>query len=376
MNKKPEFSGERVPFSEAFADVSRGVKKFKQKEYAEEGAYPIIDQGQGEIAGYSDEEEGLFTDVPAIVFGDHTRCVKYVERPFFAGADGVKVLKPKMPGDPRYWWHALKATPIEDLGYSRHFKLLKAATFAVGDPAWQSGVVSCLDEILEQSAQAERQIEKLDSLVKSRFVEMFGDPVSNPLKWESSTIKETSIAYGDGPFGSNLKSSDYTRSGARVIRLGNILQGSFSEKDQSFVSMDKYEKLKKYDCKPGEIVIATLGSPILRACIVPDFGVPSIHKADCMYYETDKSKVLPQFAMCAINNQSMLKRAENDVHGQTRARINSTQVGLLPIILPPIPLQQEFADFLSQVDKSRHIAQRWVEKLQLLYESLAQGYFS
>lgn len=158
-----------MPFADAFTEVSRGTKKFKQSEYAEIGAHPIVDQGKEAIAGYSDEENGLFTDVPAIVFGDRTRCVKYVEEPFFAGADGVKILKPKLPGSTRFWWHALRATPIEDLGYSRHFKLLKAAKFKVINETRQEEVVACLDGVLEQISYAEDQLTGFDSLVKSRF---------------------------------------------------------------------------------------------------------------------------------------------------------------------------------------------------------------
>ena len=223
---------------------------------------------------------------------------------------------------------------------------------------------------------AEGLLSKLDALVKSRFVEMFGDPVSNEMGWPASTIKETAIIYGDGPFGSNLKSSDYVDEGVRVIRLGNIQQGYFSEKDQTFVSYEKYEQLDRYKCSPGEIVIATLGSPILRACLVPDSCDPSIHKADCMYYEVDRDRLVPTFAMRVINHPSMLRRAAMDVHGQTRGRINSTQTGALPMILPPLSLQQEFASFVAEVDKSRFIVQKQIEKLQMLYDSLAQEYFS
>ncbi len=240
----------------------------------------------------------------------------------------------------------------------------------------QEALARKLQTIQDNLRVADQKLFRLDLLVKSRFVEMFGDPVSNTMDWEISTIKETAVTYGDGPFGSNLKSSDYVDEGVRVIRLGNILTGSFSERDRSFVSFEKYERLKKYECKPGEVVIGTLGDPLLRACIVPDFGVPSIHKADCMYYETDKSKVLPVFAMSVINQPTMLKRAMLDMHGQTRARINSTQVGNLPMMLPPLALQQEFADFVNRVDKLRVEAQAQKEKLQTLYDSLAQDYFA
>ena len=205
---------------------------------------------------------------------------------------------------------------------------------------------------------------------------MFGDPVTNPMGWPMSTIRETALTYGDGPFGSNLKSSDYVPEGVRVIRLGNILQGSFSEKDRSFISYEKYEGLRRYECNPGQVVIATLGDPLLRACLVPDFGVPSIHKADCMYYETDPNKVLPLFVVCAINHPTMLERAGVDGHGQTRKRINSTQTGNLPMIVPPIALQREFAAFVQQVDKLKSETQQAIDKLQILYDSLAQEYFS
>ena len=239
----------------------------------------------------------------------------------------------------------------------------------------QIRVVNTLDEVRSLIEGASGQIAMLDTLVKSRFVEMFRDPVSNEMGWPASTIKETAIIYGDGPFGSNLKSSDYVDEGVRVIRLGNIQQGYFSEKDQSFVSYEKYEQLNRYKCSPGEIVIATLGSPILRACLVPDSCDPSIHKADCMYYEVDRDRLVPTFAMCVINHPSMLRRAAADVHGQTRGRINSTQTGALPMILPPLALQQEFASFVAEVDKSRYIVQQKIEKLQTLYDSLAQEYF-
>lgn len=227
----------------------------------------------------------------------------------------------------------------------------------------QGRIVGTLGSIEDQMGLLRGQVTKLDALVKSRFVEMFRDPVSNEMGWPASTIKETAIIYGDGPFGSNLKSSDYVDEGVRVIRLGNIQQGYFSEKDQSFVSYEKYEQLNRYKCSPGEIVIATLGSPILRACLVPDSCDPSIHKADCMYYEVDRDRLVPTFAMCVINHPSMLRRAAADVHGQTRGRINSTQTGALPMILPPLALQQEFASFVAEVDKSRFVARRIRETL-------------
>lgn len=252
---------------------------------------------------------------------------------------------------------------VGSLSPTANWKDLRTLEFDLPSPGKQRELAGILSEAESLKGHYRKMLTTCDDVVKSQFVEMFGDPVANGKQWPVSTIKETAITYGDGPFGSNLKSSDYVDDGVRVIRLGNIQQGCFSEKDRSFVSYAKYEKLKRYECKPGEVVIATLGDPILRACIVPEFGIPSIHKADCMYYETDKRRLMPAFAMCAINHPSMLRRATVDAHGQTRGRINSTQTGNLPMILPPLALQQEFADFVAQVDKSKFAVQQALDEL-------------
>ena len=178
-----------------------------------------------------------------------------------------------------------KRPELERRGTGSTFKAVGKKVFAemtlpIVSVDEQSEIAKKLNNALELQEEAASQISMLDELVKSRFVEMFGNPVTNSMGWPISTIKETALLYGDGPFGSNLKSSDYVPEGVRVIRLGNILQGAFSEKDRSFVSYEKYESLKRYECKPGQVVIATLGDPLLRACLVPDFGVPSIHKAE------------------------------------------------------------------------------------------------
>lgn len=252
---------------------------------------------------------------------------------------------------------------VGSLSPTANWKDLRTLEFDLPSPGKQRELAGILSEAESLKGHYRKLLTTCDDVVKSQFVEMFGDPVANGKQWPVSTIKETAITYGDGPFGSNLKSSDYVDDGVRVIRLGNIQQGRFSEKDRSFVSYAKYEKLKRFECKPGEVVIATLGDPILRACIVPEFGIPSIHKADCMYYETDKRQLMPTFAMCAINHPSMLRRATVDAHGQTRGRINSTQTGNLPMILPPLALQQEFADFVAQVDKSKFAVQKALDEL-------------
>ena len=336
-----------------------------------------LDPGEVELAHWDEGAETTFTKAFSkgqVLFG---RRRAYLRKAAVAPFDGICsgdiiVIAPKDNLSPRLlpfiiqndalFEHAV-TNSAGSLSPRVKWQSLSQFEFELPSIAKQEDLADILWTAQETRSHYRQLLTACDDVVKSQFVEMFGDPVANGKQWPVSTIKETAITYGDGPFGSNLKSSDYVDDGVRVIRLGNIQQGCFSEKDRSFVSYAKYEKLKRYECKPGEVVIATLGDPILRACIVPEFGIPSIHKADCMYYETDKRRLMPAFAMCAINHPSMLRRATVDAHGQTRGRINSTQTGNLPMILPPLALQQEFADFVAQVDKSKFAVQQALDEL-------------
>ena len=336
-----------------------------------------LDPGEVELAHWDEGVETTFTKAFSkgqVLFG---RRRAYLRKAAVAPFDGIcsgdiTVIAPKDNVSPRLlpfiiqndalFEHAV-TNSAGSLSPRVKWQSLSQFEFELPNIAKQEELADILWTAQETRSHYRQLLTACDDVVKSQFVEMFGDPVANGKQWPVSTIKETAITYGDGPFGSNLKSSDYVDDGVRVIRLGNIQQGRFSEKDRSFVSYAKYEKLKRFECKPGEVVIATLGDPILRACIVPEFGIPSIHKADCMYYETDKRQLMPTFAMCAINHPSMLRRATVDAHGQTRGRINSTQTGNLPMILPPLALQQEFADFVAQVDKSKFAVQKALDEL-------------
>ena len=160
-------------YSDVFVDVTKHARKIPTSEYQKSGKYPIIDQGQKQIAGYTDIEEGLFTDVPAIIFGDHTRIIKYIDTPFFIGADGVKVIKCLNKGaDYKYCYYLLKSARIPDTGYNRHYKWLKESVFSEHNKQQQKQIVDALTAIDQLMVKYNTEINILDELVKSRFVEM------------------------------------------------------------------------------------------------------------------------------------------------------------------------------------------------------------
>jgi hypothetical protein len=119
-----------VGFDDVFEDITKHTTKVKTSEYLAAGLFPIVDQGQQSVAGYTNDPSLVFhPDEPLILFGDHTRTVKLIEQPFVLGADGVKVLKVASGFDPTFIeWH-LRIAPVESLGYSRHMKLLKRQSY-------------------------------------------------------------------------------------------------------------------------------------------------------------------------------------------------------------------------------------------------------
>ena len=203
-------------------------------------------------------------------------------------------------------------------------------------------------------------LRQTDELVKSQFIELFGDPILNEKGWPSKSIKESAVRLSDGPFGSNLKSEHYSETGVRVIRLQNICEGYFLDDDKAYVSLEHYEKIKKYTCKSGEIIIGTLGEPNLRACIIPEYIGYAINKADCVHYIPNPEYLDTAFVVGFLNSPIVLNYALGDAHGNTRQRISSGQISKMPIIIPPMELQKQYAVIIQQTDKSKYYEQNHI----------------
>ena len=138
----------------------------------------------------------------------------------------------------------------------------------------------------------------------------------------------------DGPFGSNLKTSHYTDEGPRVIRLQNIGDGEFLDAE-AHISSEHFSKLRKHAVDGGDLVVASLGSEVPRACIVPKWLGPAIVKADCIRFAPHSGLARSRFVMHGLNSQPTRTRADELVHGLGRPRIGLTLLRQLPLPLPP-----------------------------------------
>ena len=169
---------EYVPFNMFFNVVSISDKKISQKEYLDNGKYPVIDQGNLFIGGYSNDESLILKiSSPVIVFGDHTKCFKYVSFPFVAGADGIKVLEPQNGIYPKYAYYYCLSIDLTDRGYSRHFAFLKKCQFLIVPIETQQAIVNKIESLFDEIDEgigrlktAAQQIQQYrQSLLKNAF---------------------------------------------------------------------------------------------------------------------------------------------------------------------------------------------------------------
>lgn len=134
-------------------------KKIKKTSYRSSGKYVIVDQGQDLVAGYTDDEDALVAHGEYVIFGEHTREVKYVDFPFAQGADGIKILKARSGVIPRYLYHALSALNIPSRGYNRHWTIVKDMMVPLPPLPVQEEIVRILDKFTALEAELEEKLE-------------------------------------------------------------------------------------------------------------------------------------------------------------------------------------------------------------------------
>ncbi|MDX8445347.1 hypothetical protein [Mesorhizobium captivum] len=154
-------------FATFFSDYTDSRRKVPQKAYRPNGRLVVVDQGAAKIGGYTDDlQMQSQVPLPAIVFGDHTRAVKYIEVPFAQGADGVRVLAVNNLVEPEFAYQALRCIELPDKGYSRHFKFLKASSFPLAPVPEQQRIVAKIARMNGKSRRARDHLDHIPRLVE------------------------------------------------------------------------------------------------------------------------------------------------------------------------------------------------------------------
>ncbi len=156
-------------------DETKLAKKIKKGEYLETGKYPIVDQGKGLIGGYTNDNDNfeIYNNIPCIIFGDHTRELKYIDFPCFIGADGVKIINSKKylreKIDIKYLYYYMLNNEIPNDGYSRHFKYIKQLIYIFPSLQTQKKIVEILDKSQSLIDKRKEQIKLYDDLIQNNY---------------------------------------------------------------------------------------------------------------------------------------------------------------------------------------------------------------
>ena len=339
----------RKKFDEIFEDCTKLGTKIKTDEYHSNGKHPIIDQGQAMVAGFTDLEDGRLDVGPAIVFGDHTRIIKYVDCPFFLGADGVKVLRSKVPNaNYRYLYYALKNAKIPNTGYNRHYKWLKELEIEYPPIDQQVKTVKVLDKVESIIYNLQNQLQKLDELVKARFVELFGDPLSNSKGWPEYLLTDVCSAIFGGGTPSKSHPEYFT---------GSIPWVSPKDMKMPIISdsidhiTDEAVAHSTTNFVPENSVLMVIRSGVLKHTLpVAINNIPVTINQDMKAF-VPNSLVTPTFLMYYF------KAIESDVlsgvRGVTADNIDFKSFQKRFLIVPPISVQEKFSSFVEQVNKSK-----------------------
>ncbi len=199
--------------------------------------------------------------------------------------------------------------------------------------------------------------------------------------WDVFSLDEVKLdeqnSFVDGPFGSCLKTSDYTESGIPVIQLNNIGIGEFIPNEMNFTSEEKFEELKRAQIFPGDIIIAKMAEPVARCCIVPELYDRYLISADCIKLKVNLENFSPEFIANMINSTPIMNLTFSFATGTTRLRINLTDLKKICIPCPTNKTEQEdIADIFSEIEKKIRKQTQLIKSLKNLKQGLMRKLFS
>ena len=318
-------------------------------QYTKDGQIPVLTAGQSFVLGYTDEEDGIYTGEPVVIFDDFTTSVQYVDFPFKVKSSAMKILKNKQNANIKFCYYLLSWLQKMPPNHKRQW-ISTTSQIDVNLPPieWQKKIVQKIESVSNIIKYRKEELKKLDELVSARFVEMFGDPILNNKKFPTLSGEDFFKLSNGKPI------PEEKRYDAGVPAYGG--NGIFWYTD---------EALREEDT----LVVGRVG-----------FQSGNVHYAAGPLWITDNAMYISQydkdkfnlFFLCELMKHVDFSRFQDagDLKKITQKPFMSFQY-----ILPSMDLQQQFIGFKVQVDKSKVAVKKALDKAQLLFDSLMQKYF-
>ena len=265
----------------------------------------------------------------------------------------MQYLIPKKNVLPEYLFYAVSYMHLEKYYTGAtiphiYFKDYKNEEFNLDNIEKQLEIIDVLGRCKKVIEARNQELVELDSLTKARFVEMFGDPVSNPYGYDKVALSDLADIK-IGPFGSLLHKEDYIDGGHPLLNPSHIVDGKVSPDDKLTISDEKYEELSAYQLKTGDVVMGRRGE-MGRCAVVPEDGF--LCGTGSMLIRT-KGEVTADYIQKIISFPSFKKTIEDMAVGQTMPNLNVPIVSGFQIIKPPMEVQDRYYAFAEQVNKSK-----------------------
>lgn len=312
-----------------------------------------------------------------LVAGNGDLNVKYYNGKFNAYQRTYIVERASSEINMRYLYHFLSCY-VDVLrrqsigGVIKYIKLgnLTEADIKLPDKETQERISMILDRITHLISLRQRQAEKLDELVKARFVEMFGDPISNPHAFARVPLSELA-EIKIGPFGSLLHKEDYVHGEHPLINPSHIINGKIVIDENFTVSDEKYIELEAYHLRPGDVVLGRRGE-MGRCAVVEREGY--LCGTGSLLIRTN-GQVTADYIQKTISFPAYKRMIEDMAVGQTMQNLNVPIVSKFPIVKPPLDVQKRYYHFVHEIDCEKERIQKSAALLETLKRSLMQQYF-
>ncbi|AYO78200.1 restriction endonuclease subunit S [Sphingobium yanoikuyae] len=335
----------------------------------------------GEVSkGYTQFRDGdvIFAKITPCMENGKIAVARALEGGMACGSTEFHVVRPSSDISPDYLWRYLRQKSFRNdaeasmtgaVGQRRvPANFLKEHRLNLPPLPEQQRIVATIDSLTGKSKRARDHLDHIPRLVEKYKQAILAAAFRGDLTrewretrgegpWRDVSVSDLSLSLFDGPFGSNLKSSDYTEQGIRVVRLENIGHLGFIREKQTFVSEEKYAGLTRHTLQSNDILVSSFVADEMRVCLFPhDLDTLAINKADCFCIRPDISAVIPKFVELRLASSETYKALEEAVHGATRPRISLTQLRSFRFDLPSMEEQTEIVHRIES-------AFAWIDRL-------------
>lgn len=360
-----------LEFNKVIEDNTRNAEKIQKNDYLENGKIAIVDQGQNLIAGYSNDEENAYCKCPLIIFGDHTRILKYIDFPIYLGADGTKLLDIKEEvADTKYVYYFLNTLNIPSTGYNRHFKYLKDVHIPIPPLETQKKIADTLDKAQELIGKRKEQISALDKFLENLFLDMFGDPVSNPMGWDKFPVKD----FGNIVTGNTPPRADEGNYGNYLewIKSDNInTPYTYLTRAAEYLSEEGARKGRIVE--KGSVLITCIAGSL--SCIgnvaIADRTVTFNQQINAIVPNTQKITTYFLYNLI-INTKKYIQ--DSSTKGM-KGMISKGVFENLEFILPPLDLQNQFVSIVEKVEAEKTKLEDSLKEMEDNFNSIMQRAF-